>query len=64
MEFGHTLQCCQVVRNKAYYPNVHPKQVIAAERMIQNLSMKIGEVDSGLARLLAMCSNLAKLEST
>ena len=32
--------------------------------MIRNLSMKIGEVDQGSARLLAKHSNLAEAEST
>ena len=31
--------------------------------MIRNLSMKIGEVDSGSARLLAMHSNLIHLDA-
>ena len=30
-------------------PNLQPKLVIAADQMIGNLSMKIGEVDSGSA---------------
>ena len=38
--------------------------MIAADQMIRNLSMKIGEVDSGSARLLAAHSNLAEPEST
>ena len=38
--------------------------MIAADQMIRNLSMKIGEVDSGSARLLATHSNLAEPEST
>ena len=48
MEFGHTLQCCQVVRNR----------VIAADLMIRNFCMKIGEVGLGLA----MHSNLTEPE--
>ena len=32
--------------------------------MIRNLSIKIGEVDSGSARLLCVASNLAEPEST
>ena len=35
-----------------------------SDQMIRNLSMKIGEVDSGSARLLAVHSNLAEPEST
>ena len=38
--------------------------MIAADQMIRNLSMKIGEVDSGSARLLCAASNLAEPEST
>ena len=38
--------------------------MIAADQMIRNLSMKIGEVDSGSARLLAAHSNLAEPKST
>ena len=38
--------------------------MIAADQMIRNLSMKIGEVDSGSARLLCVASNLAEPEST
>ena len=38
--------------------------MFAADQMIRNLSMKIGEVDLGSARLLATHSNLAELEST
>ena len=38
--------------------------MIAADQMIRNLSMKIGEVDSGSVRLLATHSNLAEPEST
>ena len=36
----------------------------SSDQMIRNLSMKIGEVDSGSARLLAAHSNLAEPEST
>ena len=36
----------------------------SSDQMIRNLSMKIGEVDSGSARLLAPHSNLAEPEST
>ena len=38
--------------------NFHPP---SSDQMIRNLSMKIGEVDSGSARLLAAHSNLALL---
>ena len=36
----------------------------SSDQMIRNLSMKIGEVDSGSARLLCAASNLAEPEST
>ena len=36
----------------------------SSDQMIRNLSMKIGEVDSGSARLLCIASNLAEPEST
>ena len=36
----------------------------SSDQMIRNLSMKIGEVDSGSARLLAAHSNLAEPKST
>ena len=36
----------------------------SSDQMIRNLSMKIGEVDSGSARLLAGHINLAEPEST
>ena len=39
-------------------PNLQPKLVIAADQMIGNLSMKIGEVDSGSARLLCVAKFL------
>ena len=38
--------------------------MFAADQMIRKLSIKIGEVDSGSARLLATHSNLAEPEST
>ena len=53
---GYAKQCFQTVSYKAYLPNLtylQPKRVMAADQMIRNSSMKIGEVDSGSARLLA-----------
>ena len=38
--------------------------MFAADQMMINLSIKIGEVDSGSARLLCVASNLAEPEST
>ena len=38
--------------------------MFAADQMMINLSIKMGEVDSGSARLLATHSNLAEPEST
>ena len=36
----------------------------SSDQMIRKLSIKIGEVDSGSARLLCVASNLAEPEST